>query len=92
MHTLQNSGKTNLLKWVEQIVDELCEEQIINERASFDSIKNHFHDDFHERFLYTLLTLLFKFLIDKGVAHFVKPRPPMVEPWSDNQGKQISQW
>ena len=92
MHTLQNDGRTNLVEWDEQIVDEFCEEQVINERASFDSIKDRVHYDFHERFLCTVPNLLYKFLIDKGVAHIVELRPPLVEPRSNNYKKQISWW
>ena len=73
MHTVRNSGRTNLLEWAEQIVDEFCEEQAIDERASFDNIKSFFHDDLHESVLCTIPTFLFKFLIDKGVAHIVEP-------------------
>ena len=80
MHMLPNGGRTNLAEWVEQIVNEFCEERAIDERSSFDSIKNHFHDDLHEIFLYTIPTSLFKFLIKKGIPHIVKPRPPLVEP------------
>ena len=92
MHTLQNSGRTNLSEWDEQIVDDFYEEQTIDERASFNNIKSRFHDDFHESFLCTIPTLLFKFLIDKGVAHIVKPRPPLVEPRSNNDREHIKQW
>lgn len=87
MHTLQNGGRTNLLEWVKQIVDDVCEEQAIDEGDSFYSIKNHFHD----HFLCTISTLLFKFLIDKVIAHIVKPRPPLVKPHSNNDRKRISQ-
>ena len=79
-------------EWVKQIVDNFCEEQAIDERASFDSIKNHFHGDFHEIFLYTIPTFLFKFLIDKGIAHIIEPRPPLVEPQCNNDRKRISWW
>ena len=92
MHTLRNNGRTNLSEWVEQIVDDFCKEQAINKRDSFNSIKDHFHDDFHESFLCTVPTLLFKFLINKGVAHIVEPRLPLVEPRSDNDKKRISWW
>ena len=92
MHTLRNGGRTNLSEWAEQIVDDFCEEQAIDERASFDNIKSHFHDEFHEIFLCTTPTLLFKFLIDKGVAHIVEPRPPLVEPRSNNDIEHIIQW
>jgi len=71
MHMLWNSGRTNLSEWVEQIVDYFCEEQAIDERASFDNIKSCFHNDFHESFLCTILNLISKFLIDKGMAHIV---------------------
>ena len=92
MHTLWNSGRTNLPKWVEQIIDDFCEEQAIDERASFDNIKSCFHDNFHERFLCTIPTFLFKFLIDKGIAHIVEPRPPLVEPQSNNDRDHIKRW
>ena len=92
MHTLRNDERTNLSEWVEQIVDDFCEEQAINERASFDNIKNSLHNDFHKIFLYTVPTFLFKFLIDKGVAQIVEPRPPLVEPRSDNDRECISRW
>ena len=89
---LQNNGKINLSEWAEQIVDDFCEEKAIDERASFDNIKSRFHDDFHESLLCTILTLIFKFLIDKGVAHIVEPRPPLVEPRSNNNREHIKQW
>ena len=92
LHKLTNGGRTNLSKWVENIIDESCKEQAIDERMSYDSIKDRFHDDFHEIFLCTIPTLLFKFLIDKGVAHIVEPRPPLVEPRSDTDKKRVSWW
>ena len=73
MHTLRNSGRTNLSEWAEQIVDEFCEEQAIDERASFNNIKSRFHGDFHKIFPCTIPTFLFKFLIEKGIAHIVEP-------------------
>ena len=92
MYMLWNGGRTNLSEWVEQIVDDFCEEQVIDERASLDNIKIRFCDGFHESFLCTIPTLLFKFLIYKGVAHIVKPRPPLVEPWSNNDRERIRWW
>ena len=81
-----------MFEWFEHIADNFCEEQDIDERVSFGNIKDHFHDDFHERFLYTIPTLLFKFLINKSVAHIVEPRPPLIKPRSDNDKKKISRW
>ena len=92
LHKITNGGRTNLSEWVENIIDNFCEEQAINERTSYDSIKDHFHDNFHESFLCTISTLLFKFLIDKGVAHIVEPRPPLVEPRSNTDKKWVSRW
>ena len=92
MHTLGNGWRKKLSEWVEQIVDDFCKEQAIDERASFDNIKNSFHNDFHESFLCTVLTLLFKFLMDKGVSHIIEPRPPLVKPRFDNDKKRISRW
>ena len=73
MHKLYNGGNTNLSEWDKKIVVDFCEEQAIEQRTSFDDIKNCFHNDLHEHFLCTIPTLLFKFLIDKGVAHIVEP-------------------
>ena len=92
MHMLRNGGRTNLSEWDEPIVDKFCEEKAIDERASFDNIKSCFHDDLHEIFLCTIPTLLFKFLIDKGVAHIVEPRPLLVEPRSNNDRECIKRW
>ena len=89
---LWNDGRTNLSEWVEQIVDDFWEEQAIDERASFDNIKSLIHGDFHESFLCTIPTFLFKFLTDKGVAHIVEPRPPLVDPRSNNDRERIKWW
>lgn len=80
------------MEWGEQIVDDFCEEQAIEKRASFDNIKSHFHDDFHESVFFIILTFLFIFLIDKGIAHIVKPRPQLGEPRSNNDRERIRRW
>ena len=80
MHNLCNDGWTNLTEWDEKIVNELCEQQEIEAITSFDDVTKFFHDDLHESFLSTISTLLFKFLIDKGVANIVEPRPLHIEP------------
>ena len=87
MHKLTNGGRTNLSEWVKNIIDNFCKEQAIDERTSYDNIKDLFHDNFHEIFLCTIPTLLFKILIDKGVAHIVEARPPLVKPRSDTDRK-----
>ena len=79
MHMLRNDGITNFSEWVKHIVDNFCKEQAIDERASYDNIKDHFH----KSFLCTIPTLLFKVLIDKGVAHIVESRPLLIEPRSN---------
>ena len=87
LHNLSNDGWTNLLNWFEKIIDEFCKEQEIEEWTSFEEIKQRFQDDFHESFLCTIPTLLFKFLIDKGVAHIVDPRPLIAIPFYTDSHK-----
>lgn len=89
---LSNSGRTNLCEWFEKIVNKFYEEQAIKECMSFDKINSKFHDDFHESFLCTIPTMLFKFLIDKGVAHIVKPRPPLAIPYFAYWHTIIREW
>ena len=42
LHKLTNGGRTNLSKWVKNIVDNFCEEQAINKRASYENISIFF--------------------------------------------------
>ena len=77
-------------EWLEKIVDEFCEEQAVEERTSVETIKKKFYIDLIEQFLCSLLTLLFKFLIEKGVGHIVEPhtslcRPPLNPNWAKKQ-------
>ena len=73
-------GRTNLSEWFENITNEFCEEQAIEERNSVETIQKKFYIDLTEHFLCSLPTLLFKFLIEKGVGHIVEPRPSLHEP------------
>ena len=79
-------------KWFEKIVDDFCEEQAVEDRTSMKTVKAKFYTDFTEQFLCSLLTLLFKFLIENGAGHIVEPRPPLCEQppntnWADKQKK-----
>ena len=79
-------------EWFEKIVDEFCEEQAVEDRTSVETVKKKFYTDLTEQFLYSLLTLLFKFLIEKGVGHIVKPHPSLRGPplnpnWVEKQKK-----
>ena len=83
-------GRTNLSEWFEKIAGEFCEEQAVEERTSVETIKNKFYTDLTEQFLCSLPTLLFKFLIEKGVGHIVEPHPSLCEPplnlnWAEKQ-------
>ena len=87
---LIRGGRTNLLEWFEKIIDDFCEEQAIEERILVEVVKKKFYIDLTEQFLCSLPTLLFKFLIEKGVGHIVKPRPslhglPSNSNWAENQ-------
>ena len=66
-------GRTNLSEWFEKIADKFCEEKAIEERTSVETIQKKFYTDLTEQFLCSLPTLLFKFLIEKGVDHIVEP-------------------
>ena len=79
-------------EWFEKITDEFCEEQIVEERVSVEIIEKMFYTDLIEQFLCSLLTLLFKFLINKGVGHIVEPRSSLCElppnfNWEEKQRK-----
>ena len=67
-------------EWFENIADELCEEQAKEERTLVESIQKRFYIDLTEQFLCSLSTLLFIFLIEKGVGHIVEPHPLLHEP------------
>ena len=73
-------GQTNLSEWFEKITDEFCEEQTVEERTFVENVQKIFYTDLTEQFLCSLPTLLFKFLIEKGVGHIVEPHPSLHEP------------
>ena len=64
-------------EWFEKIIDEFYEEKAVEERTSVETIKKKFYRELTKQFLCSLPTLLFKFLIKKGVGHIVKPRPSL---------------
>ena len=80
LEKLIRGGRTNLSEWFENITDEFCKEQAIEERTSVETVQKIFYTDLTEQFLCSLPTLLFKFLIEKGVGHIVEPRPSLHEP------------
>ena len=73
LEKLIRGGRTNLSKWFKKIVDDFCEEQAVEDRTSVETVKDKFYIDLTEQFLCSLPTLLFKFLIEKGVGHIVEP-------------------
>ena len=92
LQKLIRGGRTNLSEWLEKITNEFCEEQVIEERTSVETIQKKFYTNLTEQFLCSLLTLLFKFLIEKGVGHIVEPCPSLREPpqnsnWEEKQKK-----
>ena len=68
-----------MLEWFEKITNKFCEEKAMERRVSVESIDKRFYTDLTEQFLCSLPTLLFKFLIKKGVVHIVEPRPSLHE-------------
>ena len=69
LEKLIREGRTNLSEWFKRITDEFCEEQASEDRTLVETIKKKFYIDLTEQFLCSLPTLLFKFLIEKGVGH-----------------------
>ena len=95
LEKLIRGGRTNLSEWFEKIADDFCEEQGVEDRNSVEIVKDKFYIDLTEQFLCSLLTLLFKFLIEKGVGHIVEPRPSLHElpsnsNWVEKQRKYFS--
>jgi hypothetical protein len=74
---LINGGRTNLTEWVESLCKEFCEDEATETYSSLQSIESQFFSDLHDNFFCLLPVLLHKFLIEKGVAHIVEPRPPL---------------
>ena len=64
-------------KWFEKIIDDFCEEKAVEDITSMETVKEKFYTDVTEQFLCSLPTLLFKFLIEKGVGHIVEPCPSL---------------
>ena len=75
LEKLIRGGRTSLSEWFEKITDEFYEEQAKEEWTSVETIQKKFYTDLTEQFLWSLLTFLFKFLIEKGVGHIVEPCP-----------------
>ena len=79
LEKLIRGGRTNLSEWFEKIIDDFYEEQAVEDRTSVETVKEKFYTDLTEQFMCSLLTLLFKFLIEKGVARIIEPRPSLHE-------------
>ena len=64
-------------EWFDKIVNDFYEEQVVEDRTSVETVKEKFYTESTEQFMFSLPTLLFKFIIEKGVGHIVEPRPPL---------------
>ena len=67
-------------EWFKKIADDFCEQQVVEDRTLVEAVKEKFYTDLTEQFLCYLPTLLFKFLIEKGVGHIVEPSPSLCGP------------
>ena len=82
-----------MLKWFEKIVTDFCEEQAVEDKTLVEPVKEKFYTDITEQFLCSLPTLLFKFLIKKGVGHIVEPCPSLHElPSNSNWVEKQRKW
>ena len=66
-------------EWFEKITDEFFQEHALEERVLVETIEKRFYTEFIEQFLFSILTLFFRFLIDRGVANIVEPHPSLIE-------------
>ena len=92
LEKLIRGGRTNLSEWFEKIADNFFEEQEFEDITLMETVKEKFYTDLTKQFLCSLPTLLFKFLIEKGVGHIVEPRPslhklPSNSNWAEKQRK-----
>ena len=60
----------------------------MEERVLVEAIEKRFYTDFAEQLFCSLLTLLFKFPIDKGVGHIVEPHSSLIEPPSNTNWEE----
>ena len=92
LEKLIRGGRTNLSEWFEKIANDFYKEQEVKDRTSVETVKEKFYTDLAQQFWCSLPTLLFKFLIEKGVAHIVEPQPslhklPTNSNWVEKQRK-----
>ena len=66
-------------EWFKKIADDFFEEQAVEDRTSVETVKETFYTDLTKHLLFSLPTLLFKFLIKKGVGHIIEPHPSLHE-------------
>ena len=93
LEKLIRGGRTNLSEWFEKITNKFCEEQAGEDRTSMETVKKKFYIELIDQFLCSLPTLLFKFLIEKGVGHIVEPRPSLRgSPLNPNWAKKQKRW
>ena len=93
LEKLIRGGRKNLLKWFEKIADDFCEEKAVKDKNSMEIVKEKFYTDLTKQFLFSLPTLLFKFLIEKGVGHIFEPRPSLHEqPSNSNWVEKQRKW
>ena len=54
LEKLIRGRRANLLEWFEKITEEFCEEQVMEERVSVESIKRRFYTDLTKQFICSL--------------------------------------
>ena len=93
LEKLIRGGRTNLSEWFVKIADKFCEEQAVEDKISVETVKDKFYTYLTEQFLCSLPTLLFKFLIEKGVEHIVEPHPSLHKlPSNSNWVEKKKKW
>jgi hypothetical protein len=84
MHKIINEGRKNMNKWFERILQDYIEEQANEDRDSIQTIENKFSIEIYDGFICTVLSLLQKFLLDKGAGNIVEYVPLLKIPPSNS--------
>jgi hypothetical protein len=90
IHKIINGGIKKMNEWFENIVHDYIEEQVIEDRETVKTIKNKLYIELHDGFLCIVVSLLHKFLLDKGFRDIVECRPLLKNPppssnWQEKQ-------
>ena len=92
MQKIHNNGRTDLYEWLENICNDFCEEQAIEDKTSLEEVKRKFYIDLHKWFLCSIQPLLYKFLTENGDDHIVEQKRLLGIPTLTNWQQKQKHW